>query len=202
MAITYPQAAMAAFAIIGATATATWNIRNDRIEELTTAVESYKQAESWKVPEVIQKLDKAVTHLNNELGLIDENKSKTKEINSLQKEVASLTETIKTQKSQLSDLKLSLLEKDKFIKTLFSETKEVVLHKNKSVKFFGSEIIVALNEASNITGYAEITVNNDKHRIEVGSVIPVVSKDNDCKLIFNEFAGYNVINFSLLCKKI
>ncbi len=55
---------------------------------------------------------------------------------------------------------------------------------------------------SNITGYAEITVNNDKHRIEVGSVIPVVSKDNDCKLIFNEFAGYNVINFSLLCKKI
>ncbi len=149
MAITYPQAAMAAFAIIGATATATWNIRNDRIEELTTAVESYKQAESWKVPEVIQKLDKAVTHLNNELGLIDENKSKTKEINSLQKEVASLTETIKTQKSQLSDLKLSLLEKDKFIKTLFSETNEVVLHKNKSVKFFGSEIIVALNEASN-----------------------------------------------------
>lgn len=202
MAISYPQAAMAAFAIIGATATATWNIRNDRIEELTTVVESYEQADSWQVPEVIKKIDESVGHLNNKLGLIDENKSQQKEIDSLQTEIRSLTETVKTQKNQLSDLKNSLLEKDNFIKTLFSETKEVVLHKNKAVKFFGSDIIVALNDASNISGYAEITVNNNKHRIEVGSVIPVVSKDNDCKLIFNEFVEYSVINFSLLCKKI
>ena len=202
MAITYPQAAMAAFAIIGTTATATWNIRNDRIEELTTAVESYEQADSWKVPEVIQKIDDSVTHLNKELGLIDENKLQKEKIDSQQKKIVSLTETIKIQKSQLSDVKLSLLEKDKFIKTLFSETQEVVLHKNKSVKFFGSEIVVALNSASNISGYAELTVNNKKHSIEVGSVIPIVSKGNDCKLIFNEFVEYSVINFSLLCKKI
>ncbi|KKA46001.1 hypothetical protein [Salinivibrio sp. KP-1] len=202
MSITYTQAAVAAFALAGATATATWNIRNDRLEELNSIVNSYETAESWKVPETIKKLEKSVDYLNSELGLIAENQKYKKEIDELKVQVSELSELVSMKNSQISALEGEAAEREHFINGLFSYTEEVVLEKNNSVKLFGAEIVVALNDASNILGSADVTINNSKHRVEVGSIIPVSSANKNCDLIFNEFEGYNSIKFSILCKKI
>ena len=202
MSITYTQAAVAAFALVGATATATWNIRNDRLEELDSIVNSYETAESWKVPETIEKLEKSVEYLNSELGLIAENQKYKKEIDELKVQVSELSETVSMKNSQISALEGEVAEREQFVNGLFSDTEEVVLEKNNSVKFFGAEIVVALNDASNILGNADITINNSKHRVEVGSIIPVSSANKNCDLIFNEFVGYSSIKLSILCKKI
>jgi len=202
MSITYTQAVVAAFALAGATATATWNIRNDRLEELDSIVSSYETAESWKVPETIEKLDKSVEYLNSELGLIAKNQKYKKEIDELKAQVSELSEIVSMKNSQISELESEIAEREQFINGLFSDTEEVVLEKNSSVNFFGAEIVVALNDASNILGNADVTINNSKHRVEVGSIIPVSSTNRNCDLIFNEFVEYNSIKLSLLCKQI
>ncbi|BBI60517.1 hypothetical protein HSBAA_18230 [Vreelandella sulfidaeris] len=119
MSITYKQAAGAAFALVGATATATWNIRNDRLEELDSIVNSYEAAESWKVPETIAKLDKSVEYLNSELGLIAENQKYKEEIDELMAQVSELSETVSMKNNQISALEDKVAEQEQFVNEFF-----------------------------------------------------------------------------------
>ncbi|MFI0472032.1 hypothetical protein ACGLWX_04810 [Halomonas sp. HMF6819] len=202
MTITYIQAAVAAFALVSATAAATWNIRNDRLEELNSIVNSYEAAKSWKVPETIAKLDESVEYLNSELGLIVENQQYKEEIDELMIQISELSETVSMKNSQISALEDKVAEQEQFFKEFFSDTEEFVLENNTSIGFFGAEIVVALNDAYETLGYADVTINNSKHRIEVGSIIPVTNANKTCDLIFKEFVGYNSIKLSILCQEI
>lgn len=188
--------------LIGTTAAGTWNIRSDRIEELDSIVKSYEKAKSWKIPETISKLDKTVEYLNSELGLLAENQKYKTKVDELMVKISELSENISMKNSQISALEDQVAEQERFVKEYFSDTEEFVLENNTSIGLFATEVFVALNNTNEIYGHADVTINNDKHRIEVGNIIPIAIKGEICNLVFKEFMGRDSIKLGVLCKKV
>jgi hypothetical protein len=213
MSITYTQAAIAAVTITGMTATATWNIRNDRLEELNEKVASYENAEEWNIPKVIKDLEVAANYLNNEMvGVLDNKKITDLLIKSEEKReelIVNIEELsnknavlIKNLDNDRAELQKKLDNKNEFIAKMFSDASEFNLKVNKSKKYFGSSVVIALNDASSILGNASLTVNNRSYDAKVGSVIDITTEVKSCKLVMNEFIQYSEVNFSFLCQQI
>ncbi|KJY73825.1 hypothetical protein [Vibrio nigripulchritudo] len=202
MSISYTQAAIAAFAIAGATATATWNVRSDRLNELTDQVEAYEKAETWNVPETINNINTATNYLNKQLVIIEKNIELTKEIEALKNTNSKISQDKLALTASLDAANQKVADKERFIKSLFSDADDFKLNRNESKKYFGSEVVIALNDASSVWGTAKVTVNNNSHDIKVGSVISLETEGKKCKLVTNEFLDYQTVSFTFLCQKI
>lgn len=202
MSITYTQAVVAAATIIGMTATATWNIRNDRLEELNEKVASYENAEEWNIPKVIKDLEVAANYLSNEIiGVLDNKKIADLLIKS-EEEREILILNYEELSNKNSELQKKLDNRNEFIAKMFSDASEFNLKVNKSKKYFGSSVVIALNDASSILGNASITVNNRSYDAKVGSIIDITTEVKSCKLVMNEFIKHSEVNFSFLCQQI
>jgi hypothetical protein len=199
-----------AFALSGAVATATWNIRDDRIEELSTMVDAYEKSQELKLSETILKIGKASDHLNTQLEVIIDNKKLQELLNQanlgLKEKDNEIAVINREHTKELDDFKVklevttdNLNQKIEFINNLYNTAEEFSIYENRSKKLFGLDVVISVTSLI-LNEFADMIVNNKSVRMYPGNVIPVNYKEEKCKLLLNQITAYKKVDFTFVCE--
>lgn len=203
------QVVIGAFALIGATVTATWNIRNDRIEELSSRVDAYENSQKWRLPETISKIEQASDHLSKQLEQVLENKNLKDSLdNAIQQlkvkddEIASVKIEYE-KKLDEADLRLkettsALEQKLEFINNLYNTAEEFSVYEGKSKNLFGLEAVISVTDLM-LNEYATMIIRNESIRMYPGNVATIVHNDERCKLLLKHITDYQKADFTFVC---
>jgi hypothetical protein len=204
------QVIIGAFALAGAVATATWNVRDDRIEELSSMVDAYEKSQELKLPETISKIGKASDYLNTQLEAIIDNKKLQTSLNQAHKHLKEKDDEIisikidNKKKFNVLNIKLevateNLNQKNEFINNLYNTTEEFSIYENKSKNLFGLDVVMSVTDLM-LNDYAEVIVKNKPLRMYPGNVLAVNHNDESCKLLLNQITDYKRVDFTFVCE--
>lgn len=209
MQFSFTQVVIGAFALIGATATATWNIRNDRIEELASRVEAYENSQKWRLPETISKIEKASDHLSKQIEKVLENKklkdsfdNASQQLKVKDDEIASIKIEYEKKLNEV-DLKLKetagiLEQKNEFINSLYNTAEEFSVYKGKSKNLFGLDAVISVTGLM-LNDHASMIISNKSVIMYPGNVVTINHNDEHCKLLLKQITDYDKVDFTFVC---
>ncbi|MDX7787033.1 hypothetical protein [Aeromonas caviae] len=211
MQFSFLQCLVGSFLLSGAVATATWNLRNDRVEALELTVSSYEKSKDWKLPDAILKMEKASAHLDSKLSAILDNESLQEQVSALQKQLKdkddeALITLTKSKKdleilnSEIKNLKDELKKKKELIESLYTNIDEFTLAEGESKKLFGLDVVLSVISANKYTSNASVMIMNKAYNMYVGNVSRFIYDGKECSVSLNKITDSHSVNFTFVCK--
>lgn len=217
------QCVVGGFALSCAVGTATWNLRNDRVETLELTVSSYEKAKEWKLPEAIMHMEKASAHLDSKLSSILDNKR-------LEEQVLNLNERLKEKNDENlriireKDNEIQRIKKEKddivikldkdlvtarkelkkandFISSLYTKVEEFTLKKGESKKLLGMDVVMSVIDVNSYGNWASVVIENRKYSMYVGNVSTISHGSEYCQTSLNRIPDEESVDFTFTCKK-
>jgi uncharacterized coiled-coil protein SlyX len=208
------------FTLAGAVATATWALRADRIEDLESRVAFYEKADTLKLLNMLESLEKSNSRLTEQLSRLTDY-VQTKEENAKlvalvkEKEEQANVESSKRKDRETELLnKISAVEKDRlrvttelkdkvaYIERLYPTNEKFTLPARTSKSIAGFNIVIGLVAVNR--DRVQLSYNNDKKELWPGNYIEDDIGDNKCRLILDSIE-WNVIGsgdnatFTFIC---
>ncbi|SCZ27018.1 MULTISPECIES: hypothetical protein [Pseudomonas] len=211
MQFSFTQVTVGGFALVCAVATATWNMRNDRLAELTSIVEGYEKADKWTLPETIKRIDAASAHLDQKLSTIFDYEKLKVELSQARSDLseknlemdrvrAEHDRKVLDLQGQVEVAKSDLKKKSDFLSSLYSDASEFSIAEHASKKISGLDMVVSVTSLY-LNDSASVLVNNKLWNMYPGSVVSESFKGKDCKVMMNEITDYKLAHFTYVCEK-
>ncbi len=214
MELTWNKVIGGGFALGTAVAGATWSLRADRIEELSTRIDFYEKSGALSLSDTLASIKSANTVIRNNLESISDYHDLEKEISRLlellknkEKSISDLNtdlskakeESIRTSKEhnskieelskkhsiEVKDLNRIILEKQSIIEDTIPHHEKFTLDKDSSKALFASKIVVGVVEVSRSN--VEVTVNNHIETLRAGEYKSIELDNLICKVILTKF---------------
>lgn len=160
-------------ALLAASATVTWEIRKDVIEELKREVESYKTSSSWKVPETLTAMKKASEALA--LQLAERN-----ELSKLRAESKAERERTAKLEGMLKDTTDKLASTQATLNKLVSKANSVELNEGQSVAIIENTVYLGIKDVG--SNYAYVSVLQQSKMLDVGETFQFSFGNMSCRV--------------------
>ena len=158
--ISYGQAFSAALALVTITASATWYIRSDYLDDLKHQIDAYEKSEKWKLPDTLNKINVASEKMS--LTIDERNRLNSNKI--------TLTELVA--KNKLSAFEFS-------IKNINSTSETIELKTGESHPIFRNALFIGLTSVKTQT-QAEFNLNNESISLDLGVIHPYTFLEKKC----------------------
>jgi uncharacterized coiled-coil protein SlyX len=187
MELTWSKVLVGGFALAGAVATATWTVRVDRIEDLESRVAFYEKADTLKLLNMLESLEKSNSRLTEQLSRLTDY-VQTKEENAKlvalvkEKEEQANVESRKRKDRETELLnEISAVEKDRsrvtselkdkvtYIERLYPTNEKFTLSAKTSKSIAGFNIVIGLVVVNR--DRVQLSYNNDKKELWPGNYI-------------------------------
>lgn len=159
------------------TATSVWYVRSGYIEQLNDRLSVYEKSSSWKLPDTLERLNKASKKLELTLDERASLQNKEREVIELNSKNADLIK-------ELNEKSDKLAESNKMLATLTSEEDTFTLSVGESHPLIKNEIVIALKSVLPSKGYFSF-MNYDVD-LDVGNYKEYGFGNNKCKVFLSK----------------
>ncbi|ECD9502209.1 hypothetical protein FNO08_14415 [Salmonella enterica subsp. diarizonae] len=170
--ISYGQAFSAALALVTITASATWYIRSDYLDDLKHQIDAYEKSEKWKLPDTLNKINAASEKMSltiDERNRLNSNKITLTELVAKNIEIS---KELEITKNKLSALEFS-------IKNINSTSETIELKTGESHPIFRNALFIGLTSVKTQT-QAEFNLNNESISLDLGVIHPYTFLEKKC----------------------
>ncbi len=162
--ISYGKAFSAALALVTITASATWYIRSDYLDDLKHQIDIYEKSEKWKLPDTLNKINAASEKMS--LTIDERNKLNSDKI-TLTVLAAKNIEISK----ELEGTKNKLAEFESSLKNINSTPETFELNIGESHPIFRNTLFIGLTRVNTQT-QAQFNLNNEPISLDLGVIHP------------------------------
>jgi cell division protein FtsB len=188
-------AAVAAF-LIGTTATATWYIRSDRLEQLNHELEAIKGAKDWRLPETINSLRDLSEKVKIDVG-------ERKELEMLRTERGQLTEKNTKLEADWKTAQANIGELENMARQCFLPSANFELAEGQARQLVKNGLAVGLK--SIINDRVQVNLDREEAYISIGERKEVKNASGPCWLTLmslhktTSFGSPDRATFSFAC---
>lgn len=172
--ISYGKAFSAALALVTITASATWYIRSDYLDDLKHQIDIYEKSEKWKLPDTLNKINAASEKMS--LTIDERNKLNSDKI-TLTVLAAKNIEISK----ELEGTKNKLAEFESSLKNINSTPETFELSIGESHPIFRNTLFIGLTRVNTQT-QAQFNLNNEPISLDLGVIHPYTFLEKKCVL--------------------
>lgn len=190
--ISYGQAVAAAFALVTITASATWYIRSDYLDDLKHQIETYEKSEKWKLSETLNKINTASEKMSltiDQRNRLNSNEITLKELTAKNIEISK--ELVIT-KNKISGLEST-------IKKINSIPETIELSTGGSHPIFQNALFIGLTRVNTKT-QAEFNLDNKHISLDLGVTHPYTFIGKTCVVTLTDINYLNdIVKISNAC---
>lgn len=170
--ISYGQAFTAALALVTITASATWYIRSDYLDDLKHQIETYEKSEKWKLPDTLNKINTASEKMS--LTIDERNRLNSNEITltELAAKNIEVSKELERTKNRLSGFEST-------IKNINSTPETIELSTGGSHPIFRNALFIGLTRITTQT-QAEFNLDNEPISLDLGVIHPYTFMGKTC----------------------
>ncbi|WP_146038501.1 MULTISPECIES: hypothetical protein [unclassified Pseudomonas] len=184
--------------VVGATIYLTWEIRKDYIEDLKNQIAVYNQAESWKLPDTLKKLNTVSETLQSQLASAEEIKNlKTAlAISEAESKKSALKLVEATTKAEELSAEVDSLSYE--LRKSLGDTSQFKLREGQTAELVKNRLVFGVSSISSgiVWGY----VNNDSVTIKIAGSQTVRVNNELCSITLIQ-TEYPTATISFSCPK-
>ncbi|MCF7744591.1 hypothetical protein [Aeromonas veronii] len=199
------------FILACAVAAGTWNLRNDRVATLELTVSSYEKSQKWNLPETINRIEKASTHLDQKIVSILDNEKLKSELSEFKKKLEEKDKEllvingkhaseISALKTDLKKSKMELERLNSVLAGLYNTVNNFSLDEGGSKKLLGLDLILSVTRASPTLMEADVVIQNKQNRMLIGNVYTIEHGEELCQLSLDSISSGRSASFTFVCK--
>lgn len=166
-----------------------WNIgysmRGDRIESLTTQLETYQLAEEWQASDLLPALKQASEELTTNLQVLGEVERLRAENARRSDELSQAVERIKTLEADLSAQQAEAGRLQGELNRLVLRSETFMLEKGRSKALGAYDLTVGLVDVQ--SRMISVRFNNETTSMEAGAILQAKVNGQTCQLILSGF---------------
>lgn len=181
----------------GAIVYITWEIRKDYIEDLKSQIAVYTQAESWKLPDTLKKLNSVSEKLQSQLSASDEIKKLKLQITAseLEQAKAKIAAAEAIEKSENLSKSVSTLKQE--LRKGLSESTQFTLREGQTAELVKNRVRFGMSSIG--SGYIAGNVNNDRISLSLANSFPIMVNDEPCTISLLQTSNYLTATISFSC---
>lgn len=176
----------------------TWEIRKDYIDDLKNQIAVYSQAESWKLPDTLKKLNSVSELLQSQLSTADEIKKLKLEISDEATKNKVLTIELAKTNAVNAELNTSIVALKNDLSKAVAETHQFSLKEGQTIELAKNQMTFGVTTV--VSSWAMGYLNNDRVEIKLAGALPVKLSVGTCFLRLIEGTA-TVATFSFTCPK-
>lgn len=176
--ISYGQAFSAALALVTITASATWYIRSDYLDDLKHQIDIYEKSEKWKLPDTLNKINAASEKMRltiDERNILNSDKITLKVLAAKNIEIS----------KELEGTKKKLAEFESSLKNINSTPDTFELSIGESHPIFRNALFIGLTRVNTQT-QAQFNLNNEPISLDLGVIHPYTFLEKKCVLTMTD----------------
>lgn len=165
--------------------------RSDRIENLETELQSYRDVKNLNFAETVEsiliankKIEKNISEIKSYSDWKEEEKNLASKISNLSKELGEKSELLKNETNNSSRLKSELEKKQNQLDNFYPLSEAFWLKRKETKHFSGFEKIIGVDLISG--SFVTVNFQNEPIILYIGNFIEFDAKGSSCKLILSK----------------